>query len=59
MRDKPKKQSKNFACQMESSIFEKMDKFCKEHRMSKTGFVELAVMEYLAKRESAEVKEHE
>lgn len=59
MKDKPKKQSKNFACQMESSIFEKMEKFCKSHRMSKTGFVELAVMEYLAKLEAAEVKANE
>ena len=57
--DKSKKESRNFACQMEAAIFEKMDAYCKEHRMSKTGFVELAILEYLAKRQVGEGKSHE
>ena len=59
--DKPKKQSRNFACQMESVIFDKMDTFCREHRMSKTGLVELAVIEYLSNHGVVmdEVKSHE
>lgn len=46
---KEKKDSKSFTCQIERSLFERLEEFCRLSRMSKTMAVERAIEKYLDK----------
>lgn len=42
-----KKDSKNFACKFDRTIYEKLEEFCRLSGQSKTAVVERAVQKYL------------
>ena len=42
-----KKAYKNFACQMDANIFDKLSEYCALSHQSKTAVVELALRKYL------------
>lgn len=45
--DRSRKDTRNFACRMDASVFDRMEEYVRMARQSKTAVVELALSEYL------------